>query len=77
MALFFEFINDMCNFPFFQNVSISQKERECYMDLRPYINPCPYTVNEVSRPIILRLLVETRLGMETFVANCTVRMLFV
>lgn len=35
-------------FPPIRNVSISQKERECYMDLRPYINPCPYTVNENS-----------------------------
>lgn len=31
-------------FPPIRNVSISQKERECYMDLRPYLNPCPYTL---------------------------------
>ncbi|KAL9957142.1 hypothetical protein ACROYT_G038744 [Oculina patagonica] len=33
-------------FPPIRNVSISQKERECYMDLRPFMNPVPYTVNE-------------------------------
>jgi len=41
-----------CNFLFFQNVSISQKERECYMDLRPFMNPSPYTVNEVGHCIL-------------------------
>ena len=38
----------------FQNVSISRKERECYMDLRPFMNPCPYTLNEVSYCLIRR-----------------------
>ena len=33
---------------FLQNVSISKKERDCYMDLRPFMNPSPYTVHEVS-----------------------------
>jgi len=35
-------------FPPIRNVSISQKERECFMDLRPFMNPSPYTVNENS-----------------------------
>lgn len=35
-------------FPHIRNVSISRKERECYMDLRPFMNPCPYTLNEGS-----------------------------
>ncbi|KAJ7340243.1 H(+)/Cl(-) exchange transporter 7 [Desmophyllum pertusum] len=35
-------------FPPIRNVSISQKERECYIDLRPFMNPSPYTVNENS-----------------------------
>ena len=30
-----------------QNINISQRERECYMDLRPFMNPAPYTVMEV------------------------------
>lgn len=33
-------------FPPIRNVSISKKERDCYMDLRPFMNPSPYTVHE-------------------------------
>lgn len=35
-------------FPHIRNLSISGKERECYIDLRPFMNPFPYTLNESS-----------------------------
>eukprot|EP00112_Aurelia_sp_Birch-Aquarium-sp1_P015614 Seg3478.1 transcript_id=Seg3478.1/GoldUCD/mRNA.D3Y31 product="Chloride channel 7 alpha subunit" protein_id=Seg3478.1/GoldUCD/D3Y31 len=35
-------------FPPIRNINISQRERECYMDLRPFMNPAPYTVMENS-----------------------------
>ncbi|EDO35010.1 predicted protein [Nematostella vectensis] len=27
-------------------INITQRERECYIDLRPFMNPAPYTVHE-------------------------------
>lgn len=35
-------------FPPIRNINISQRERECFMDLRPFMNPAPYAVMENS-----------------------------
>ncbi|XP_057310873.1 H(+)/Cl(-) exchange transporter 7-like [Hydractinia symbiolongicarpus] len=35
-------------FPPIRNINISQRERECYIDLRPFMNPVPYTIQEKS-----------------------------
>jgi len=35
-------------FPPIRNINISQRERECFMDLRPFMNPAPYSVMENS-----------------------------
>ncbi|XP_066926513.1 H(+)/Cl(-) exchange transporter 7-like [Clytia hemisphaerica] len=35
-------------FPPIRNINISHRERECYIDLRPFMNPAPYTILEKS-----------------------------
>lgn len=35
-------------FPPIRNINISQRERDCYIDLRPFMNPTPYTIHEKS-----------------------------
>ena len=35
-------------FPPIRNINISQRERDCYIDLRPFMNPTPYTIQEKS-----------------------------
>ncbi|XP_031570565.1 H(+)/Cl(-) exchange transporter 7-like [Actinia tenebrosa] len=43
-------------FPPIRNINISQRERECYIDLTPFMNPAPYTVQESSSlPRVFRL----------------------
>jgi len=35
-------------FPPIRNINVSHRERDCYIDLRPFMNPAPYTIQERS-----------------------------
>lgn len=35
-------------FPPVRNINVSEHERECFIDLRPFMNPTPYTIREKS-----------------------------
>ncbi|XP_013381142.1 H(+)/Cl(-) exchange transporter 7 [Lingula anatina] len=51
-----DFRNQYPRFPDIKQINISVHERECTMDLRPFMNPSPYTVSDrASLPRIFKL----------------------
>ncbi|XP_074647081.1 H(+)/Cl(-) exchange transporter 7-like [Tubulanus polymorphus] len=51
-----DFREEYPRFPSIHQIHISRHERECYIDLRPYMNPAPYLVLEtMSLPRLFKL----------------------